>query len=63
MAAAKTIKKVVVELPEVSPKNKVVRFDRDKDKFPAPQNLYVANELVSKIGGAPKGVRVTIEAL
>jgi hypothetical protein len=60
---AKSIKKSVsIDLPEVSPKKNVVRFDRDKDD-PAPQNVYVDNAIVKELGGAKKGVRIIIEAL
>lgn len=60
--AAGKSKSVVVELPTVSEKKNVVRFDAEGDDA-AMASAYITKAALAKIGGAENGVRITIEAL
>lgn len=54
--------KVTVELTELDPKKKVVKF-ASLDDNPAMGSAYISNEAVKQLGGCEDGVKITIEAL
>lgn len=59
---SKQAEAITVELTDVAPKKYSVRFD-STDKDAAMRSAYVNTEALDAIGGAPNGIRVTIEAL
>lgn len=59
---AKGTKRVSVELPTVSPKKAVVRFDATSEDA-AMASAYISNAAIESLGGCENGVRITIEAL
>jgi hypothetical protein len=63
-ATKKTTRTVSVDLERPSEKKSVTRFDVSPElENPAMTSAYITKDALKAIGGAPNGVRITIEAL